>query len=264
MQIQNNLVISGNWKFQFISDGRFYLNPPTNTVNKIKIIPTDINYFSVNFLLAESNSKAILVDLGIGTLPNSIFSRDKDAWHIPIKERLEKICSAELIAIFFSHLHIDHIGNYLEFDNSNITENFPDIPCYINRSEWEFRTSRYPKADDIYKKYYKALEKNIHLTEDGQEVLSGILTKYIGGHTPGHQTILFKTEENIICYSGDLIATEAQLYKNRSLPFDFDPEYSKQLREKILHEGRKYRWIFALNHAPHVNFKLLEKTGKNL
>jgi hypothetical protein len=69
--------------------------------------------------------------------------------------------------------------------------------------------------------------------------------------------------QDTICYSGDLIATETQLSKNFSLPFDFDPEYSSKLRENILFLGKKNRWIFALNHAPNVNFKLLEKTEKN-
>ena len=262
MQIQNNLVVAGGWKFQFIHDGLFYINPPNSnhSLNSVK----NVNCFPVNFLLAESESITILVDLGIGSLPGNFFSRCKNSTHIPIFEKLDHIQVNKLKAIIFSHLHLDHIGNYLEFNRSSYSENFKDIPCYVSRLEWEFRTSRLPKADEVYRKYYKALEKHIRLTEDGQEILPGIETKYMGGHTPGHQIILFKTEENTLCFSGDIIATENQLKKNRSLPFDFDPDYSKKLREIILKQGRENQWIFALNHAPHVNFKLLEKTGKNL
>lgn len=265
MQIQNNLVISGGSKFQFINDGRFYLNPVTSKKKETapKIIPDNINHFAVNLMLIESQFGAVLVDLGVGTLPNAIFKWADNSRHNSLIDKIKKINSAKLKAILFSHLHIDHIGNYLEFNGSAFTENFPDVPCYVSRLEWEFRTSRIGKADEIYKKYYHALERNLHLTEDDQEALPGIITKYIGGHTPGHQIILFRTKENTICYSGDLIATEAQLYKNRSLPFDFDPEYSMKLREKVLLEGRENQWIFAMNHAPHVNFKLLEKTVKN-
>ncbi|MEJ2542448.1 MAG: MBL fold metallo-hydrolase [Calditrichaceae bacterium] len=262
MQIQNKRIISGHWKFQIIHDGLFHINPPKNSNHKN--LAKNIHCFPVNYLLAESDTVAILVDLGIGSLPGHFFSRCENLKHIPITEKLMHIKSKKLAAIVFSHLHLDHMGNYLEFDGLIYSENFKNIPCYVSRLEWEFRTKRFSKADDVYKKYYKAIAKNIQLTEDGQEVFPGIETKYIGGHTPGHQTILFKTEEFTLCYSGDIIATENQLYKNRSLPFDFDPEKSKKIRKKILDEGRKNQWIFALNHAPHVNFKLLEKTEKNL
>lgn len=263
MLIQNNLVISGSWKFRFINDGSFYLKPPFDKKTNAQISPENINFFSVKFMLADSGARSILVDLGIGTLPNNIFTRKEKDRHTLIMDKLKQYGISKISAIFFSHLHIDHIGNYLEFNESEILKNFPDIPCYVSRLEWEFRTSRYPEADEIYKKYYNALKNNIQLTEEGQEVLPGIITKYIGGHTPGHQTILFKTEENSICYTGDLIAMESQIAKNRSLPFDFDPEYSKHSRELLLKQGFEEQWILAMNHAPHVNFKLLEKTKKN-
>lgn len=262
MQIQNNLAVSGGWTFRFINDGLFYINPSNKNHNLN--LAKNINCFPVNFLLAESESIAILIDLGIGSLPNNFFTRCENSKHIPITGKLKRIQLKKLKAIFFSHLHLDHIGNYLEFDDLNFSENFKDIPCYVSRLEWEFRTSRLPKADNVYKIYYETIGQNIQLTENEQEVMPGIIIKYMGGHTPGHQVILFETEENTLCYSGDIIATENQLYKNRSLPFDFDPEQSKLLREIILKEGLRKQWIFALNHAPHVNFKLLEKTGKNL
>ena len=264
MQILNNFVISGEWKFRIINDGHFYLNPITHVKETApKTLPANINYFAVNFMFVESRDSSYLVDLGLGSLPNNIFKRVDQSRHITIKEKLKKITSKKLTAIIFSHLHIDHIGNYLEFDDSSQMENFSDVPCYVSRLEWEFRTLRLNKADEIYEKYYHALDKHIHLTEDKQEILPGITTQFIGGHTPGHQTILFQTGESTIFYGGDLIATEAQLLKNRSLPFDYDPEYSNKLREKILIQGMENQWIFALNHAPHVNFKLLEKTEKN-
>ena len=81
-------------------------------------------------------------------------------------------------------------------------------------------------------------------------------------HASCHQIILFKIKESAICQCGNIIAHENQKYRNISLLFDF--EYSKQLGENILTDGRKNQRMFCLNHAPHVNFKLLEKTGKNL
>ena len=81
-------------------------------------------------------------------------------------------------------------------------------------------------------------------------------------HASCHQIILFKIKESAICQCGNIIAHENQKYRNISLLFDF--EYSKQLGENILTDGRKNQRMFCLNHAPHVNFKSLEKTGKNL
>ena len=140
MQIQNNLVVSGSWTFQFIKDGLFYINPPNNN-HKLDIVK-NINCFSVNFMLAESNSMSVLVDLGIGSQPGNFFCRCENSKHILISTKLKQIQSKKIKAIFFSHLHLDHIGNYLEFNDSGYFENFKDIPCYVSRTEWEFRTSR--------------------------------------------------------------------------------------------------------------------------
>jgi len=74
MLIQNNLVRSGVWKFQFIRDGLFYVNLPNNKDTKHQNIPADRKYFAVNFLLAESDSTEVMVDLGMETLSNSIFT----------------------------------------------------------------------------------------------------------------------------------------------------------------------------------------------
>lgn len=267
MQIQNNRIIDNQWKFYFIDDGNYRINPPGSSLrdktsyNKLDL---QIHTFNISFLYVESPLGSFLVDLGIGSLPNSFFTRiDKDAY-VPIKDKMQKLTGNPIKAILLSHLHIDHIGNYLEYADNNYFENFPDIPCYISKKEWDFRTSRIPKADDVYKKYYHALEKNARFTSENEEIIPGIKIKYIGGHTPGHQVFLFYTEHFTVCYAGDLIATETQLSKNRPLPFDFDSDYACELRGKILNEGRENQWIFAMNHAPHVKFKLLEKAEKNL
>lgn len=63
MIIQNNLVISFVWKFQSISDDIFYINLPTNKNTKYQNFSANINYFIVNFLVDESNSKITFLDL---------------------------------------------------------------------------------------------------------------------------------------------------------------------------------------------------------
>jgi glyoxylase-like metal-dependent hydrolase (beta-lactamase superfamily II) len=190
MQIQNSFVVSGNWKFYFINDGHFYLNPIINNRDTASnYLPDKINHFAINYMIAESRDCVYLVDLGLGSLPNNIFKRADKSKHIYIKNKLKTITSKKIAAIIFSHLHIDHIGNYLEYNNSSYLENFPGIPCYVSRMEWEFRTSRFKNADDVYKNYYRSLEQNIHLTEDDQDIFPGIKTQFIGGHTPGHNLL---------------------------------------------------------------------------
>lgn len=265
MQIQNNILRSGSWRFQFIDDGNFGVHTKSlkSKTSNNTLDPASRLNIAVSYLFVESPNACFLVDLGIGNYPTNIFDRLNGSPYIPIKEKLHNFINTELVAILFSHLHIDHIGNYLEYKNTYFEQNFPDIPCFVSKKEWDFKTERLPKADEVYKNYYYALEKNIKYTKDGDQIFQGIEVLCIGGHTPGHQVFLFKTEENYICYPGDLIATENQLIKNRSLPYDFDPEESSKLRSELYRRGMNEDWIFALNHAPHVKFKLLEKTKKN-
>jgi len=263
MIIQNDTFINGGWKFHFIDEGTFIVNLSASSNKPEPSKPPGRFTLSISFLLVESPHVTFLIDLGLGSYPNQVFEAHKFTPLIPVQKKIAAVSSRPVEAILFSHLHIDHMGCYLDYKNGSFHHNFDSQPCFVSGKEWEYRTDRLGKADSVYKTYYEALRSNIQCTDVGQEVLPDVFIFNIGGHTPGHQTILINTGEYKVLYGGDLIATAAQLSRNRSLPHDFDPQQSAALREQIYDYARKDNCIFALNHAPHRKFMVLEKTEKN-
>jgi glyoxylase-like metal-dependent hydrolase (beta-lactamase superfamily II) len=263
MIIQNDTFISGGWKLQFIDEGTFLVDLAARSNRSEQFKKPGRFALSVSFLLVESPHLTFLIDLGLGSYPNQVIKSHNCTPFIPVQEKITAVSSRPVEAILFSHLHIDHIGCYLDHKDGSFNHNFNSQPCFVSAKEWEYRTERLGKADSVYKTYYEALRSNVQCTDVGQEVLPDVFIFNIGGHTPGHQTILINTGEYKVIYGGDLIATAAQLNRNRSLPYDFDPQQSEALREQMYDYARKENCIFALNHAPHRKFMVLEKTEKN-
>ena len=251
-----------NWKFSFIDDGFFDLNLDAQKYQTAVITKQNRFKTRIGFLAIESPPGTFLIDLGIGNYPYPLLNRSPSSPYISMQEKLKKYKIEQINGIIFSHLHADHLGGYMEFKDGHFTQNFPEIPCYVNEIEWNFRLDRLNKYEDSYKTYIDHLKPNIHLTSEDEEIHPGIRIFSTGGHTPGHQTILIEADDELIFYGGDLIATETQLAKNRSMPYDFDHEQAKRLREEIYSEAIKNNWIFVLNHSPHTKFSSLDKNRK--
>lgn len=262
-----NILTLDDWKFINISDGLFDVNfnVKSNLKGKGGEYKNEHFRLSINFLFVESPHGKYLVDLGLGNLPLTMFKRHDRTPHLSMAEKLAKynLIEKNIDGIILTHLHYDHIGGYFEFDDGAYTPNFNNIPCYIHSKEWEYGKKKLNNGDAVFKIYYNALSKNLHITECGQKISTGIEIYFTGGHTPGHQIVLFDTNGHKLCYGGDIIATETQLTKNIPFPFDYAPEQTKKIREKICRRALEEKWIFIFDHAPHIKYATLEKIKKN-
>ncbi|RLG79864.1 MAG: hypothetical protein DRO40_12085 [Thermoprotei archaeon] len=129
--------------------------------------------------------------------------------------------------ILLTHSHFDHVENI---------ELFPKAKIYMSRKEYEYALSSEPeKRGDLYVAktiFWKvSSEKRVKLLEDNEEVVPGLISVSLPGHTPGSMGYLIKDAKTIIV--GDAVKN-AYEYNRRepSLVFSSMNEWLQSI-EKI-------------------------------
>ncbi|MBD3225992.1 MAG: MBL fold metallo-hydrolase [Caldithrix sp.] len=219
----------------------------------------------VNFVYVHSSDGRFLIDLGLGNFPHKMFKRkSRTPFYTHPQHLLGKGIRPDSIdGIILSHMHIDHIGGYGNHDSEQFIPFYPNVPCFVQKKEWDFRAEKYDKAEQAYKNTMDGLQKNIRLIDGNREIANGIDVVLTGGHTPGHQIIFFSTNKRKVCYAGDIISTENQAVDGRALPHDYDRTTSKKVRDALIDQARSQNWIFIYSHAAHIKAGRLESTEKN-
>lgn len=149
-------------------------------------------------LLVISDSDKILVDTGIGELPEQykrFYSVRQNAEHT-LKTQLRKfqLKPEDITIVINTHLHFDHCGNNRLFKNAKF---------YIQTEElrYAFSPDRFQKdayVQDFFDHYfdYVKIKGDYRFSEE----ISIISTS---GHSPGHQSVIIKQDEHTCVYCGD-------------------------------------------------------------
>ncbi|MCX5639005.1 MAG: MBL fold metallo-hydrolase, partial [Planctomycetota bacterium] len=110
--------------------------------------------------------------------------------------------------VFVTHLHFDHVDDLLNYKNARV---------YVGKKELEGATSAAPSWGHgrIMHEFSSDLScrQRLMLVED-QEVLPGIESFWIGGHTPGSMAYLINTEHGKAVLTGDTVQLLANIEQN--------------------------------------------------
>ncbi|TCS77750.1 glyoxylase-like metal-dependent hydrolase (beta-lactamase superfamily II) [Muricomes intestini] len=108
-----------------------------------------------------------------------------------------------------THLHCDHSGSNGKFRNSKI---------YVQKKEWEAAFEPLvPEAPFYDTLCFDKQAVNFFQWQflDGDtEILPGLQVITTPGHTRGHQSVLFHTEEGVVCVSGDICNVAENVNEN--------------------------------------------------
>ncbi len=182
-------------------------------------------------LLIETESDNILLDTGIGTLP------EKHQQFYKVERRPEETLENSLASndlspddismVINTHLHVDHCGNNRLFNHATFI---------VQRSELEYAYNphRFQKGG-----YIKELIEGLNFqTIDGdQEIVPGVSVLLTSGHTPGHQCIIIDASDSKLgksyVYCGDEAPLEENLQKKNITGILFNQLKSFEALERI-------------------------------
>lgn len=131
--------------------------------------PTDKIKLSVDALLVKDGSKTILLDTGLG--PNAQ------------GQLIESLAKAgykpeQVTDVLITHVHGDHIGGLLTADGKPA---FTQATVQISAPDWAWLQTM-PKMKTLA----EAIQPQVKTFKPGDQVLPGITSVPLPGHTPGH------------------------------------------------------------------------------
>jgi len=224
----------------------------------------------LNPILFRWENKLVLVDTGIGSIV-----------HEPIG-LLEKRLSAldiqpdDIEAVLLTHLHIDHIGGSL--DRAKKNSRFPRARMHISKAEIEFWQVANPDVSEFRDVPAELTDLTIQCAHDALEILGsqiepfapeteilpGVHSVPLPGHTPGQSGYLFESEGSQFLVIGDAMH-DAVLHVERpewTSMGDARRQKTVETRRKLLTRLAKEKLRFQTYHFPFPGIGYVRKNGE--
>jgi N-acyl homoserine lactone hydrolase len=171
--------------------------------------------------LVRLDDRVILVDTG------PMGARSK------LRQRLSEIGVefSDVTDVVMTHLHHDHSINW---------PLFPAARVHVSRRELDWALALTPGVEPAPEFYAAALaaRPSTHLLEDTDEVMPGIRTELVPGHTPGGIIVRVDTADGEVIFAGDAAKNRAELMSLR-VQATAETETSRRSLELILERWRE-------------------------
>ena len=256
----------GTTRVTYLPDGEFYIPPivsfpnttPADWESYASLLLADGRIVgSVGAHLIQTGSQTILVDAGNGprTLDQQqIFLSGGELLH-----SLERIgvTPDDITIVFYTHLHIDHVGWTGRIADETYTYTFPNARHLVRSTEWQ-RFNRPAAGPFGIEETLQLLDPIIEFVEDGQSLAPGISAVATPGHTVGHAALFVQSpddsDERIIIF-GDAFHSLVELdHPDWVSSLDDDPHETEQTRRKLLRELTMPNTIGSCIHFPNSAF----------
>jgi glyoxylase-like metal-dependent hydrolase (beta-lactamase superfamily II) len=192
--------------------------------------------FALYLWLILGGDSPILVDAGL----TDVAEMNRGAAHVlrePITQAENESSRAQLRKfglkpedighVLITHLHFDHVNDLLLYTNAKV---------YIGKKEWQGATTSAPSWGDgrIMHEFLNnpQCRKRLVLVED-QQVLPGIESFWVGGHTPGSMAYCVNTAYGRAVLTGDTVSLLANFERNIPLGIFSNLEECRQALDKI-------------------------------
>ena len=225
-------------------------------------IPEGTYPSATNVFLVETADNTMLIDAGLGqkTLDNLALYGKK---------------ASDIDAVFITHFHGDHIGSLL----LNNQKSYPNAKLYISKPEYDYymsdktlnslpenRRGSITGAREILKAYQdKLVIFTPNKIEKAKELLPGLRSVALYGHTPGHSGFLIESEGQKLFFWGDLThAMAIQMpFPQVAMTYDSDDKEAVKIRQHILTYLANSETRIAGAHIPYPGIGFLKDNGCN-
>ena len=221
-----------------------------------------LSYSNVNAYLVQNGDRNLLVDAGCRELfgPTCGF----------IQEALTEagVCTDQVTDLFLTHLHPDHIAGSLNTDGTAVFEN---AQLHLVDTEHDFWMNGSFDAVEVNGTEWAGLAKavvgaysdRLNILPQGKEILSGVSSVAIAGHTPGHAGFRVDSGNESLMHLGDILHTQnLQLIDpNVSTIFDIDSKTALESRKRLLDMVSVDKNLCTSGHWLSPKFGHIERHG---
>ncbi len=263
----------GTTRVTYLPDGEFYIPPivsfPDTTLTDWQsyahlLLPDGRIVGSVGAHVIQAGSQTILVDAGNGPRTidqNEIFLSGGELLH-----NLARIGLApdDINIVFYTHLHIDHVGWTGRIVDKTYTYTFPNARHLVRSVEWQ-RFKRPAAGPFGIEETLQLLDPIIEFVEEGQSLAPGVTVVATPGHTVGHAALFIQSandnaqspddsSERVIIF-GDAFHSLVELdHPEWASSLDEDSQQTELTRRHLLQELAVSNTIGSCIHFPNSAF----------
>lgn len=262
-------ILAENW----LSDGGACFGVVPKSIWN-KIYPSDENNMvklTNRCLLIKTEGRNILIDSGFGNKQSSkyydfhYFFGENNLNDSLLKHGTKP---EDITDIIFTHLHDDHVGGAVAFDeNRNPELVFKNAMHYVSKSQWDWAVNpNVREGASYFKENFEPILKagKIKFIKQGDPDLPNIEIRLFNGHTEGQIVPIIHYNGKKIVYCGDFIPTAYNIPLPYVPSFDTRPLLSMQEKEIFLDEALKNDYILFFEHDYYNEACNLQATSKGI
>ncbi len=253
-------------KLHFVNSGLFKLDGgamfgiiPKKMWNRLNPADEDnLCTWSMRCLLIEEGSRRILVDTGMGDKQDekfrSIFQPFGDDNLIGSLSKLG-LQPGDITDVFLTHLHFDHVGGAVSRESTGkLVPTFPNAIYWSSKTHWDWAMNPNSReaASFLKENYVPLLEAGVvkYIEYSGQELLPGIKTQFLFGHTEEMMGLNIDTGRNKFYYCADLIPSSFHLGLPYIMAYDLRPLITLQEKTDLLERAIIENIYLLFEHDP--------------
>lgn len=258
----------GDYKIHSIQAGLFKLDGGSMFGVVPKVIwnrtnpADDINRIEMctRVLLLESKDKKILIDTGIGYKMseklNKIYGVDYSEFTLEKGLAKLNITPDEITDVIFTHLHFDHAGGAVHFNEDRIPElTFKNALHVVQGKhlDWALNPSDRDKASFFPVNYQPVIDaKQLKIVNDEYKFDDYITLLPVNGHTRSMQMVKVSDEKETLIYLADLIPMASHIPLPYIMGYDLFPLVTLEEKRKYLKEIYENNYTVFFEHDPYV------------
>ncbi len=223
-------------------------------------------------LLVETPDALVLVDTGVGNKEDAKFhdiygiQNDGSPTRLEDAIRAAGHAPADVDVLISTHLHFDHAGgNTMAEPDGRIRPAFPAARHVVQKAEFEFAQIQNERIRASYmpQNYMPVQEAGLwDFVEGDVEVVPGIRVMRTPGHTPHHQSVVIRSEDETACFLADLIPTAAHLPLPWIMGYDLEPLVTLESKRSLIGRVREEEWLLIFEHDPTVPWGRLDPSER--
>jgi glyoxylase-like metal-dependent hydrolase (beta-lactamase superfamily II) len=218
---------------------------------------------AVNAFVVNTGEKLILIDCG------TVQGFGPTLAKLPERLEAQGFSPEQFDAVLLTHMHPDHVGAATKSDGG---ARFAKAELIVAETEWKFwsddgNASRAPKdtqpffkiATDAAKPYHKSLR----LFGKDEEIVQGITSVALPGHTPGHTGFIIASGKESLLIWGDIVHSAALQFAHPewAIAFDVDQTQAIATRKAIFDRAAADKLLVAGMHLDFPGFGHVVQAG---
>lgn len=222
-------------------------------------------------LLLVKNDQKILIDTGLGYRSEPI---EFKGVKVPIEGKMRSLLSEinitedSITDVILTHLHPDHIGGVCD---EHLQPIFSGANHYIHEHEWNYW---YGAAGEGENPFFKSfVQQNIDplrkeqlkmIVQDEVELLPGIVTIKVPGHTPGQIAVRIESKGQKLLFISDVWIHPLHIkHTDWQTVYDLDHDLAKKSRLRMLELAHQENMLVQSCHFEFPGLGWIDKLKKN-